>query len=221
VSDVFEVDPDRPDDRALDTAAAAIERGELVLLPTETVYGLAARPDLPAATERLFEAKRRPSSLNLPVLAPTEAQAWTVAESTPRARVLASAFWPGALTLVLRRRAISAGWWLGDRADTVAMRVPDHPIPLSLLRKTGNLAVTSANISGRAPASDREALVKTFSGQVGAILLLPGAAPPPGGVASTVVDCSGPSLEILRDGAIPRPALEAALGVDLRVHPSE
>lgn len=199
----YEVDAANPDRAALDAAADALAGGGLVIFPTETVYGIAARPDVPAATDRLFDAKQRPSSLNVPVLTSSATEAWHVAEPTTGARALAAAFWPGPLTLVLRRTDRSRTWMLGDSPDTVAVRVPDHPVPLALLELTGPLAVTSANISGQPPAMDRDALRATVGDRAEVILVLPPDAPPPGGVASTVVDLTGGDIGILRRGAIP------------------
>jgi L-threonylcarbamoyladenylate synthase len=203
VTVVFEVDPSSPDRKAMTAATDALASGGLVVLPTETVYGIAARPDVAAATKRLFEAKRRPPSLNLPILASSESQAWTVVEPTPGARALASEFWPGGLTLVLPRASRSSRWSLGDRTDTVAVRVPDHPVALALLRRTGVLAVTSANVSGRPPGSDREGLLAAFSDTAEVILVLREGAGSPAGVASTVVDCTSSEVSVLREGAVP------------------
>jgi L-threonylcarbamoyladenylate synthase len=207
----YEIDPANPDRVALQEAAGVLAVGGLVVLPTETVYGIAARPDVPGATDRLFEAKQRPSSLNLPILAAAASQAWTVAEPTTGAGALAAAFWPGPLTLVLRRTRVSAGWALGDRADTVGIRVPDHHLAHELLEATGPLAATSANISGQSPASTRDELVATFLDKADVILVLAEGAPPPGGTASTVVDATGDRVHILRAGAIDERAILTAL----------
>src|SRR5206468_4051928 len=105
MSRVFEVHPEGlgQDSEALDAATVAIRRGDLVVLPTETVYGIAARPDLESATSRLLEAKRRPQGLTLPVLTPATEDAWLVGRPTLAAKALAEAFWPGPLTMVLER----------------------------------------------------------------------------------------------------------------------
>ena len=200
---VFEVNPSSPDQKAVAAAAEALNAGGLVVFPTETVYGIAARPDIRSATMKLFEAKHRPPSLNLPVLAATESQAWDVAEPTTGAGRLAAAFWPGGITLVLKRTARSRKWWLGDRPDTIAVRVPDHPIALGLLRTAGVLATTSANLSGRTPSSRRGELLSSFAERADVMLVLPDTAKAPGGVPSTIVDCTGEEVGILRAGAIP------------------
>jgi tRNA threonylcarbamoyl adenosine modification protein (Sua5/YciO/YrdC/YwlC family) len=208
----YEVDPANPDPAALRAAATALASAQLVVLPTETVYGIAARPDLPTATDQLFEAKRRPPSLNLPVLVSSAPQAWDVAEPTPGARALAAAFWPGPLTLVLPRTAHSNPWMLGERRDTIAVRVPDHRIPLAVVGMAGPLATTSANISGQAPASTRDELEAAFADRAEVILVLREGAPAPGGVASTLVDCSTDEVRILRRGGITETEIHRELG---------
>ncbi len=212
-SSVFEVDPARPDDWEVPfrKAARALHRGELVVLPTETVYGLASRPDLPEATARVFDAKRRPSGLNLPVLAATVEAAWDVGAPNDRAMVLARAFWPGPLTLVLPRTGRSTAWELGDEMDTVAVRVPDHPLSNALLRRTGPLAATSANASGEPPLDRHEELMAAFAGTVAVFLVLPPGKPALSGTPSTVVDLSGPELRVVRIGAIAKGELDGAL----------
>jgi tRNA threonylcarbamoyl adenosine modification protein (Sua5/YciO/YrdC/YwlC family) len=210
---VFEVDPARPDlaGEALTAATRALDRGQLVILPTETVYGVASRPDLPTATAMVFEAKRRPSGLNLPVLTQTIEQAWEVARPDGRASALATAFWPGPLTLVLPRSDRSSSWELGDQRDTVAVRVPDHPLTRSLLELTGPLAATSANLSGRPPMDRPDDLVATFGHSVTVYLVLGQSQVTPSGIPSTVVDLTGPKHCVVRAGAIEEVALERAL----------
>lgn len=209
-SAVYEIDPDRPDEGALRAAALAVEAGGLVILPTETVYGLAARPDLPRATARLFEAKGRPGSLNLPVLAPSASAAWDLAVPIAPARRLASAFWPGPLTLVLPRTDRSRPWALGERAS-IAVRVPDHRLTEALLRRTGPLAATSANRSGRPPLERPDDLVRTFADRVAVFLVLAPGSTPPTGVPSTVVDCTDPRIRVARRGALDEEAIRRAL----------
>jgi L-threonylcarbamoyladenylate synthase len=210
---IFEVDPNRPDwwDAALAAAARALEGAGLVILPTETVYGLAARPDLPEATARVFEAKARPLGLNLPVLAAAPEGAWEVAAPDGRARVLAQAFWPGPLTLVLPRTVRSSPWDLGDHVHTVAVRVPDHRVTTALMLRTGPLAVTSANRSGAAPLGRAEDLVAAFGAAVAVYLFLPPGKPGLSGTPSTVVDLSSPKLRVRRTGAIGREDLSRTL----------
>jgi L-threonylcarbamoyladenylate synthase len=214
VSEVHQVDPARPEaaSEATRAAASAVLAGLPVVFPTDTVYGLGSRPDVPRATERLFEAKRRPARLSLPVLTESADQAFSVAERTEAAVALADRFWPGPLTLVLHRSPMSGAWYLGEREDSVGVRVPDHPISEALLRATGPLATTSANISGRPPLLDQQALIEAFGESVAVYLMLPPSDRPPGQPASTVVDLTGPVPLLVRAGPIDLAALRTALG---------
>ena len=204
MSEVLQVDPDRPEaaEQAVASATVAIRSGRLVVFPTETVYGLAGRPDDESATRRIFQAKRRQPGLALPVLAASEDQAFGLGEATDEARSVAARFWPGPLTLVLPRTERSGPWFLGDHPDSIGVRVPDHPISAALLRATGPLATTSANISGLAPLLEGTSLVDTFGEAVAVYLVLPPGVRPPGGRASTVVDMTGPDPRVVRQGAI-------------------
>ncbi|HEX2026203.1 MAG TPA: L-threonylcarbamoyladenylate synthase [Actinomycetota bacterium] len=189
-------------------AAAAIENGDLVVMPTETVFGLGARPDLPEAIARVFEAKQRPRILTLAILARDASQAESVAVFDDRARVLADRFWPGPVTMVLPRTELSAAWDLGEETATVGVRVPDHAVASALLAVTGPLAVTSANRSGEPPPPDCDGVRATFGDAVAAYLC---GGPAPHGVASTIVDLSGPEPGILRPGAVPSEDILGAL----------
>jgi L-threonylcarbamoyladenylate synthase len=172
MAQIFDLDRATPTDPAAVRAAVdALRAGALVVFPTETVPGIAARADDPSATARLFEAKRRASDLALPVMAGTPDEALALAEPNPDARALASAFWPGPLTIVLRRGARSRAWGLGDRADTIGLRVPDHPVPSAILAGTGPLAVSSANVSGVPPASSADELREAFGDLVAVYLV--------------------------------------------------
>jgi L-threonylcarbamoyladenylate synthase len=185
-------------------AAAAARRGELVVFPTDTVYGIGTRPDEPAATARVFEAKRRPRDLELPVLVATVGAARAVAAFDGRAERLAAALWPGPLTLVLPRRADASRWDLGGDPTTVGVRAPHHPLALALLAETGPLAVTSANLSGRPPAETCDELQSLFGDQVGIYLC---EEVPLGRIASTVLDLAHGPAKILREGSLSREAL--------------
>jgi L-threonylcarbamoyladenylate synthase len=189
-------------------AASALDRGELAVFPTDTVYGVAARPDVPGATERIFEAKRRPRGLTLPVLAATIEDAETVAALDDRARRLADRFWPGGLTIVLSRTARSRGWDLGDQRETVGVRLPSNDIALALLQRTGPLAVTSANRSGERTPKDCDG-IRAVLGDVVAIYLC--SVTVSGDVPSTVVDLTGAEPRIVRTGAVPPAAVLEAL----------
>jgi L-threonylcarbamoyladenylate synthase len=213
VSEIFRVDPERPAaiERAVSSAAAAISAGRLVVFPTETVYGLAARPDDEGATRRVFEAKRRQPGLALPALAVSAEQAFGLAQVTDAASSLAARFWPGPLTLVLPRTERSRPWYLGERPGSIGVRVPDHPISAALLRSTGPLAATSANISGLPPLLDGDDLLAAFDDAVAVYLVLPPGISPPGQRASTVVDLTGPDPQVVRQGPIDPGSLRRAL----------
>jgi L-threonylcarbamoyladenylate synthase len=195
-------------DQALDAAQRTVEAGGLVVMPTDTVYGVAGRPDVRAATDRIFDAKRRPRDLTLPVLVPDRAAAESVATFDDRARALAERFWPGGLTLVLSRAPAAAGWDLGHEAATVGVRIPAHDVPLAVLERTGPLAVTSANRSGD-PTSPDCVGVQAALGEAVAVYLCAG---PCAGKPSTVVDLTGAEPLIRRDGAVDAARIRVALG---------
>jgi tRNA threonylcarbamoyl adenosine modification protein (Sua5/YciO/YrdC/YwlC family) len=171
----------------------------LIVFPTDTVYGIGTRPDDPAATARLFAAKRRPLDLTVPVLVASVDDARRVAVFDDRASRVATACWPGALTLVLARTDASRDWELGGDGATIGVRVPDHPIARSLLGRTGPLAATSANRSGEAPGRDHDELVVTFGRAVAVYLRSDGSV---GGAASTVIDLTGAEPKVLRRGDV-------------------
>jgi L-threonylcarbamoyladenylate synthase len=205
---VLEVDPAAPDADAIALAAAALAAGQLVVLPTDSVYGLAADPSLPAAVVRLFEAKDRPRSLAIPVLVASLAQLDRLVEVDARAKRAIGALWPGAVTLVLRRRP-GVDWDLGDAPGTLAVRMPDHPVALELLTQAGPLAVTSANPSGE-PTPETCAGVREALGDAVSVYL--DAGPSALATPSTVLDLAGDEPRILRSGAVPPEAVFAALG---------
>ena len=188
----------------LGDAAAAARRGELIVFPTDTVYGIGTRPDDAGATGRVFEAKGRPRDLELPVLVATMAEARAVAVFDERAERLAAALWPGSLTLVLPRGADASGWDLGGDPATVGVRAPHHPLALALLADAGPLAVTSANLSGRPPAETCDELQATFGDRVAVYLCQD---VPLAGVASTILDLAHGPATIVREGSLRREAL--------------
>jgi L-threonylcarbamoyladenylate synthase len=197
VAELYEVEG--PQDPALDLAAEALSLGELVVVPTDTVYGVAARPDLPGATERLFEAKQRPWHLTLPVLVAGTGDARRIAWMDVAADKLAARFWPGALTMVLPRTEVSMPWELGEARDTVGVRVPANEMVMELLARTGPLAVTSANRSGDPTPSDC-AGVRVVLGDAVSVYLCTGVLD--SDLPSTVVDLTGPEHQVLREGVI-------------------
>ena len=190
--------------RAIERAVEALESGGLVAFPTDTVYGLAAHLRRPAAIARIFAVKGRPAQKAIPVLIGAPEQFPLVAAAVGQAvERLAQAFWPGPLTMVLPRRPELPSE-LGEQ-PTVGVRMPDHPVALALLRAAGPLAVTSANRSGEPECRQAEEVERALGGQIE--LILDGGRTP-GGVPSTVVDCTGEQPRLLRPGPI---ALEEVL----------
>jgi L-threonylcarbamoyladenylate synthase len=189
-------------------AAVAAGRGELIVFPTDTVYGLGTRPDDRAATARVFAAKHRPRDLELPVLVATVEAARSIAVFDERAERLASACWPGPLTLVLTRGAGAAAWDLGGDPATIGVRAPHHPLALALLAETGPLAVTSANRSGHPPVQTCDELHQLFGKDVGVYLCQ---GDPLEGAASTVLDLAHGEASILREGVLGRDTIAELL----------
>ena len=197
------------DEAVLEEAARCLQDGGLVAFPTDTLYGLGAVASQERAVERLFEAKERPGDRPLPIFVASAADVDGVAtEVSPAARRLMETFWPGGLTLVLRRHprfhspALAGG-------DTVAVRVPAHPVALELLRRVGEpLTGTSANLSGRPGPRTAGEVRRQLGGRVDLIV---DGGPCPGGVESTVVDCTVDPPRVLREGAVPAERVAAAL----------
>nr|WP_143762118.1 L-threonylcarbamoyladenylate synthase [Isoptericola variabilis] len=189
---------------AIDEAVNTISRGGLVVLPTDTVYGIAADAFDAAAVAALLAAKGRGRQMPPPVLVPDARTLDGLATDVPDdARRLVEAFWPGGFTIILRSQP-SLQWDLGETHGTVALRMPDHEAALALLRRTGPLAVSSANKSGQAAALEAgEARVQL--GDAVACYLDGG--PVTGGVASTIVDATGEHLRVVRQGAVSLEAL--------------
>ncbi|HET9732400.1 MAG TPA: L-threonylcarbamoyladenylate synthase [Acidimicrobiales bacterium] len=186
-------------DSTLDVLAAALARGEVVGLPTDTVYGVGADPTVEGAVARLFELKGRPGHVAVPLLVADLAQARTVAVVPPAGERLAAAFWPGALTVVLPAR-IDLG--LGGDGATVGVRCAAHPVMRAACLRCGPLAVTSANLHGQSPLTTADAVAATFPD------LLVVDAGLCDGVPSTVVDATGDEVRLLREGGV---AWEAVL----------
>jgi len=178
-------------------ALRALRAGQIIGLPTDTVYGIAADPFDEAAMAALFAVKGRTDDKPIPVLGASRQDLGTVA-LIEGAAASAAAHWPGALTIVVPC-APHAPRWLGNPVTrTIAVRVPDHPVALALLRRSGPLAVTSANRSGGPPAIDHTA-ARGILGDAVAVYLEGEA---PGGRSSTVVDLTGPVPVVLRPGPI-------------------
>lgn len=187
---------DAPD--AVDRVCEALQRGGVVVLPTETVYGLAALASDASATAAVFARKGRGADVPVAVLCADAEQALALAEEpSVLARSLADAHWPGPLTMVLRRRA-DLGWSLGEPATTIGLRCPDHDLVRAVAARIGPLATTSANRHGRpTPAGAVEAAGQLL-GPVD--LVVDGGAL--SGTPSTVVDLTGDVPEVLRQGGV-------------------
>lgn len=198
-------------------ARQAIARGQLVVIPTDTVYGVAADAFSPAAVSLLLEAKGRGRQSPPPVLMPNVQTLHGLANNVPeKVLALAEAFWPGGLTIVLDAQP-SLRWDLGDAHGTVAVRVPAHPVALELLAETGPLAVSSANLTGKPAAVTAGEALDQLGARV-EVYLDGGEATE--GAASTIVDATGlqrgtGGVRVLRDGVVTAEQLRAILGDDL------
>jgi len=185
----------------------ALRNGLVVGVPTDTVYGLAARLE-PEAVDRVFAAKGRPPALALPVLVGSLDQLSLVASSFPAAaQALAEALWPGPLTLVIRARR-RVGALVGGSGRTVGVRWPAFPLVEQLCLEAGPLAVTSANRHGEPPLTTADAVRVAFSSEQVAVVADGGRCE---GTPSTVVDCTGRAPTCLREGAVPWEAIERSL----------
>jgi L-threonylcarbamoyladenylate synthase len=199
VSRRFPTTTDDEREAALSAASLAIQQGSLVVLPTDTVYGIGADAFDPAAVRDLLAAKGRGREMPPPVLisAATTLDAITIAVPG-YARALIEEFWPGPLTIVCTQQP-SLQWDLGDNRGTVAVRMPDHELALALLERTGPLAVSSANLTGRPAATTAEDAEDMLGGEVSVVI---DAGSSPGGEASTIVDVTGSQGRVLREGAL-------------------
>ena len=181
-------------------AGRAVQRGRLVVVPTDTVYGIAADAFNAEAVTALLAAKGRGRHMPPPVLVSAKTTLEALASAVPDwARALVDELWPGPLTLVLHQQT-SLQWDLGETRGTVAVRMPDHDVALELLGRTGPLAVSSANRTGLPAALDADDAEKMLGERVRVIL---DAGPTPGPLASTIVDCTTDEGRVLRQGVIP------------------
>ena len=190
-----------PDEReaAVEAATLAIRRGNLIVLPTDTVYGVGADAFDPAAVRKLLAAKGRGRDMPPPVLVSSVTTLDALAVGVPQwARALVEHFWPGPLTLVCTQQA-SLQWDLGDTRGTVAVRMPDHSVALEILERTGPLAVSSANLTGRPPATDADQAEEMLGNAVTAIV---DDGPTPGETPSTIIDVTLEQGRVLRPGAL-------------------
>ncbi len=192
---------------SIQTALELLQEGEIIAFPTDTVYGLGTNAFYSPGIIKLFEAKGRDANKAIAVLIGDIDQVPLLSDTMTRnATILAKAFWPGGLTIVVPKRSdlpelLSAG-------SSIGVRVPNHPVALELLRKFGPIATTSANLSGKNNPHDAQDVYQQLNKRVP--LILDGGRCP-GGVPSTVVDCSTDEVRILRNGAISLEAIERAL----------
>lgn len=196
-------------------ARTAIGRGDLVVLPTDTVYGVAADAFNPEAVQKLLDAKGRTRQSPPPVLIPGIPTLDALAETVPdEVRELVKAYWPGGLTIILPAQS-SLAWDLGETRGTVALRMPSNRLALELLSETGPLAVSSANLTGQ-PAASTAQEAEAMLGDAVSVYLDGG---PGGTVSSTIVDATGlglpeGKLRIVREGAVSPEDIRALLGAE-------
>ena len=199
----------------VETAARILEEGGVVALPTDTLYGLAASALNEHPVRRIFEIKERDRSEPLPLLLSEPADVTEYAADVPEvAWTLAESFWPGRLTLVLRRANAVPDVVTGG-SETVALRVPDHPIPRAVARQLGcPITGTSANRSGMPGLTTADEVRRELGSEIDFVV---DAGRSGSSVASTVIDVSGPSPQLLREGAVPRAEIERVCGQRLLV----
>ncbi len=195
-------------------AAGAVRAGQLVVLPTDTVYGLGCDAFSATGVAMLLRAKGRERDMPVPVLVGS----WSTLDGLvlgvpPAARALIEAFWPGGLSIVLRH-APSLAWDLGETRGTVMLRMPLHPVTLELLREVGPMAVSSANRSGQPPATTVDEARDQLGGDVSVYL---DGGPATVAVASTIVDLTGDEPLVLREGAVSAAEVGEVLGLTVEV----
>lgn len=190
-------------------ATEVVSAGKVVVFPTDTVYGIGADAFDVVAVAMVLAAKHRTREMPPPVLVPDSRTVEGLAMDIPMyAKILMRHFWPGPLTIVLRAQP-SLHWDLGETNGTVALRMPDDEIALELLKRTGPMAVTSANVTGQPPASTAQEALEQFGGAV--TIYLDGGSRH-SALASTIVDCTGDEAVILRPGALSADTLREVLG---------
>ena len=211
MSEVFDcADPDQRS-RGIAAAASAVKTGRLVVMPTDTVYGIGADAFDGSAVAALLSAKGRGRDMPVGVLVGSWHTIEGLVYAMPAgARDLIRAFWPGALSLVVQQ-APSLHWDLGDARGTVMLRMPLHPVAIELLREVGPMAVSSANVSGSPPAVDAEDARRQL-GELVDVYLDAGTAEQQ--AASTILDLTGPTPRILRPGPVSAERIAAVLGTD-------
>ncbi|WP_051125715.1 L-threonylcarbamoyladenylate synthase [Schaalia vaccimaxillae] len=193
----------------LDRVIEVLRAGELAVIPTDTVYGIAANADDPDAVSKLLAAKGRGKQMPPPVLVSGGDAIDDLCVNVPAtARRLAQSHWPGGLTLILQARS-DLGWDLGQTHGTLALRMPDHRCTLELLDQTGPLAVTSANLTGQEPATSLTEAIQAFGHKVGAYV---DAGPTPGTTPSTIIDLAHGQPRAIRLGTLSLEELSSSAG---------
>ncbi|HEY0829568.1 MAG TPA: L-threonylcarbamoyladenylate synthase [Candidatus Dormibacteraeota bacterium] len=182
----------KPTQAGLRRAAQLVRSGAVVAFPTDTVYGLGASADDEVAQKRVYQIKGRPVGMPLILMVAAESQLEGLVHVDSRAEAMMRKWWPGPLTLILHSL----------RGGTLGVRIPKHKVALGLLRHTGPLMTTSANLHGRDPAMNAEE-----AGALSGVMAVIDGGAAPGGTASTVLDLTGPEPHVLREGAIPTPEL--------------
>ncbi|WP_348537287.1 L-threonylcarbamoyladenylate synthase [Nocardioides sp. 1609] len=199
---------DEERETAIEAATVALQRGDLAVLPTDTVYGIAADAFDADAVAELLAAKGRGREMPPPVLVGNATTIDALARDVPAwVRVLVEEFWPGPLTIVCHQQS-SLLWDLGETRGTVAVRMPDHAITRAVLDRTGPLAVSSANVTGEPAATDADRAESMLGDRVAVVV---DAGESPVGEASTIVDATRARGRILRRGALSLARLNAVL----------
>ena len=211
MTEMFDCTDPEQRSRGITSAVGAVKNGRLVVLPTDTVYGIGADAFDSEAVAARLAAKGRGRDMPVPVLVGS----WHTIEGlalmvTQAMRDLIRAFWPGALSLVVRQ-APSLQWDLGDARGTVMLRMPLHPVAIELLREVGPMAVSSANVSGSPPAVDADDARRQLGDLVDIYL---DAGPSAQQAASTILDLTGPDPRILRPGPVSAEGIASVLGLD-------
>lgn len=186
--------------KAILATAVALQQGHLVIIPTDTVYGIGADAFNPTAIDRLYEAKQRPTVKAIPILLADMTDIWRVTTAIPPlAEHYMQQFWPGPLTLIVPKHPdLPAN--ISDN-DNIAVRIPDCEAARAVIRAAGGtVATTSANLSGQPPAQTAQAAIAYLGQWVTAVL---DNGPSPGGIASTIIDCTGSHPQLVRSGPIP------------------
>jgi tRNA threonylcarbamoyl adenosine modification protein (Sua5/YciO/YrdC/YwlC family) len=207
-SERYPTGTDEEREAAVEAAALAIQQGELIVLPTDTVYGVGADAFDPVAVRGLLAAKGRGRNMPPPVLVSSATTLDALAVRVPGyARALVEEFWPGPLTLVCHQQS-SLQWDLGDSRGTVAVRMPDDEVALAILERTGPLAVSSANKTGMPAATDADQAIEMLGEDVDVVV---DGGTSRGGEASTIIDVTGSQGRVLRLGALSLEQLNAVL----------